>query len=80
MCLCRKLWVSVRILEEVDGDACLRGYFVPNKEGGVWINSCQNGDEVVFECVDLSFRHISPMVLWWNYLLVDIVAVHFILK
>ena len=80
MCFCQQLWISLRIFEEVNGDACLRDWFSPNMEGEVTISSCQDGDEVVFECADLSFRHISSMVSWWHYLPVDVVAVHFILQ
>ena len=70
----------MRTAEEVNGDTCLWGNFFPKIEWEVCISSCQDGDEVVFECAGLSFRHISHMVSWWHYLPVDVVAVHFILK
>ena len=80
MCFSRKLWISVRIPVEVNGDAYLQDYFVPKMEGKLWLSYFQDGDEVVFECADLSFSHIYSLVSLWNYLPVDVVAVHLILQ
>ena len=58
--------LNVALLEEVDGEFCWLHQMSPQGEGKFIVNSAEDGDKMVLECLDCLFGNVVAVAVQGN--------------
>ena len=66
VCVCRNLGGHIALSKEIDGEFCRTYKMAPQREWEPVVHSAEDCYKMIFEGLDGSFGHVSPVAIRWD--------------